>query len=313
MSATERSRVLFVGASPAIDRTVLARGVRAGARVRAERTVVVAGGKVLNAARAARALGADVSVVFTAGGHSGAWACAELRRVGIDAALVDIGAEMRVCTNIVDLDGAVVTEILEESPTVTGEAWTEVVIAVRRIVSRGGVRVVAVSGSLAPGAPREAFAAVVDEAHAAGAIAIVDTYGPPLRAALAAAPDVAKVNLSEAAELVVGDRDTASADGAAIALLDAGARAAIVTLGAEGAVIAEARDVRAVRAHAVDGRFTVGSGDAFLGALASQLALGSPLGVAVRWGMAAGAANALLPGPGVLDRAVVEQLAGTGA
>jgi 1-phosphofructokinase/tagatose 6-phosphate kinase len=57
------------------------------------------------------------------------------------------------------------------------------------------------------------------------------------------------------------------------------------------------------------GRFPVGSGDSFLGGLVASLDRGDGFGDALRIAAAAGAANALLPGPGVLDPRQVADIA----
>lgn len=73
-------------------------------------------------------------------------------------------------------------------------------------------------------------------------------------------------------------------------LLDLGPRSAVITLGAGGAVFAEADSsghLPAPRAEVVD---TTGAGDAFVGALAVRLARGAPLEEAVAYAVRAGAA-----------------------
>ena len=71
--------IAFVAASPSIDRLHVVDALRPGEIHRPERVVAVAGGKALNAARAAHALGADVHAVALLGGHTGRWVA---RRAG---------------------------------------------------------------------------------------------------------------------------------------------------------------------------------------------------------------------------------------
>jgi ribokinase len=66
-------------------------------------------------------------------------------------------------------------------------------------------------------------------------------------------------------------------------------RAVILTLGGEGAIIAAAGTVYHLPAYKVDVVDTHGAGDAFVGALASQLSSGIALDRAVRYASAAGA------------------------
>ncbi|MGC8476652.1 MAG: PfkB family carbohydrate kinase, partial [Acetobacteraceae bacterium] len=96
-------------------------------------------------------------------------------------------------------------------------------------------------------------------------------------------------------------------EAAAVALRARGARAALVTLGAAGAVYADAagpRRIAPVPARAVD---TTGAGDAFLGALAAMLAAGSRIDEALGFAAAAAALSVTRPGaqPSLPTRAEV--------
>ena len=131
---------------------------------------------------------------------------------------------------------------------------------------------------------------------------LIDSYGPPLRAALDEHPDVVKLNAEEAAD-VVGSGVTGP-EGAARAarwLMGHGAGAAVVTLGAGGAVVASTDGVRHLAVPAGGGPYTVGSGDALLGGLTTGLVAGRSLLDAAVLGMAAAVANTLVPGAGILD------------
>ena len=62
-----------------------------------------------------------------------------------------------------------------------------------------------------------------------------------------------------------------------LALRDAGLAAVVLTLGAEGAVVADAEGVQHIASPRVSAVDTVGAGDAFVGALAARLAGGASL------------------------------------
>ncbi|WP_062014529.1 PfkB family carbohydrate kinase [Aureimonas sp. AU4] len=99
--------------------------------------------------------------------------------------------------------------------------------------------------------------------------------------------DVVVVNRVEG-EALTGEREPGRI---ATGLLGRGARAAVVTLGSEGAVVqaageGEARRHPAEPARAID---TSGAGDVFCGTLAARLSLGEPLDRAVRLAIAAAA------------------------
>ena len=70
--------------------------------------------------------------------------------------------------------------------------------------------VVALAGSLPPGAPVDGYARLARLAAAAGARAAIDIDGEPLLAALAAKPWLVKVNAREAATITGGSGDRRS-------------------------------------------------------------------------------------------------------
>jgi ribokinase len=105
------------------------------------------------------------------------------------------------------------------------------------------------------------------------------------------------VNEHEAA-VVLGDQQAADdPETAAQRLLELGPASVVITLGAQGAVLAEADGVSRVSADEVDDVVdTTGAGDAFAGALAAALAAGATRLAAVRAGMTAAAAAITRPG-----------------
>jgi ribokinase len=79
-------------------------------------------------------------------------------------------------------------------------------------------------------------------------------------------------------------------------LLGLGPRAVVITLGAEGCLVAERETCQTVPAHSVEAVDTVGAGDAFNGALAVALGEGRPLVDAARWAAVAAALATTRPG-----------------
>ncbi|HZF58557.1 MAG TPA: PfkB family carbohydrate kinase, partial [Rubrobacter sp.] len=99
------------------------------------------------------------------------------------------------------------------------------------------------------------------------------------------------VNEHEAAFLL-GER-VEGVDGALAAaprLLALGPRSAVITVGAAGAVFSDGESTAHVQAPKVEAVDTTGAGDAFVGALAAQLARDAALGEAVAYAARAGAA-----------------------
>lgn len=96
------------------------------------------------------------------------------------------------------------------------------------------------------------------------------------------------VNEHEAQE-VLGAPDGTSFEDLATGLLEAGARSVVITLGAEGALVLDGDGLDAIPAYRVTAVDTTGAGDAFVGALAGELAGGAALRDAVRFATAVSA------------------------
>ena len=96
--------------------------------------------------------------------------------------------------------------------------------------------------------------------------------------------DVFCPNQGEAALITGRSTDTVEdAEATAKALLDRGAGAVVITLGADGCVVADRDGVEHVAGVAVDTVDSTGAGDAFVGALATFVARGDDLREAARW------------------------------
>ena len=189
--------IAFVSASPSIDRTHVVDALTPGEIHRPQRVVAVAGGKALNAARAAHALGADVHAIALLGGHAGRWVAAALEEEGVTCDAVPGPGETRVCLSVSDGEG--LTEFYEPGPALAAEHWAALEAAAARIAA--GAAWVGVAGSLPPGAPADAAARLLRVAREAGARVALDVSGEALRLGLEAGPDFVKVNAGEAAEL----------------------------------------------------------------------------------------------------------------
>jgi ribokinase len=91
------------------------------------------------------------------------------------------------------------------------------------------------------------------------------------------------------ARFLLGDDVVRDPKQSARKLLEIGPPSAVVTLSAEGAILATEDSTRHFPAPEVEAVDTTGAGDAFVGALAAKLAEGTPLEDAVRYAVSAGA------------------------
>ena len=269
----------------------------------------VAGGKALNAARAAALLGASVGAVAVLGGGTGAVVADLARADGLALEVVD-GAELtRTCVSVHARSTGRLTEIYEPATPVSRAVFDRLLaVLAEQLADRPGWCLVSGSlpDSLGPGALRE----LVDVVSAAGVRVAVDSHGPALRDLLSGGrPDLLKVNRSEACEVTGLPSGTALAD-LVVRLHSVTGGLVVVTDGVHGLRATDGTLTLTAALPDVVGQFPVGSGDSVLGALVHALDDGRALGDALRLATAAGCANALVPGAARFDPAVVGRLAG---
>lgn len=314
--------MLVLGANLTQDRVVRLPELVPGGVLRALSVDIAPGGKPVNVARVALALGGRPLLVANLPDGAGAELVAQLEARGLAVVPVPTRGAVRVATIVLDAGGRT-TVINEPGPVLDADGADALVEAFDRTVASERPGVVVLSGSLPPGAPDDLYARAVRTAHRHGALALVDAGGRPLASALGAGADLVTPNLAEAESLLMTDGamagrtelvddDAADIDArcgaAARSLVGSGARAALVSGGRHGAALcADGRDWW-FAAAAVATVNAVGAGDTLLGGVAVALERGDPLAEAVRFGMAAAAVSVTRMAPGDVDPAAVEAM-----
>ena len=235
------SGLLCVAANPSVDRFEDVGSLTAGGIHRPSMTVVAAGGKGLNVGRVSRTMGATVTAAAIVGGYAGRWIESQLASLGIEASLTWSTAETRTCVSIHDRSTGAITELYEAGAPIDAATWDAFEEAVGVVVRSGSIGLMSVSGSVMLGTPPNAYRRLCDVAKAAGIRVAVDASGPILVETLAARPWLIKVNAEEAGSAVGhAIRNQADALAAATAIRQRTGGAAVVTRGAEGAVLVTA-------------------------------------------------------------------------
>lgn len=285
--------LLTVTMNAAIDKTYrLAQRNTPGEVLRVQAMSATPGGKGLNVAKAAHALGEPVAATGFLAGHAGDWVQEQVALEGIALGFVRITGETRTCINIVEPDGRQ-TEFLEPGPEVPPEALDAFTDRFAQLAVRA--RAVTLSGSVPLGVPEDFYARLVAMCIQLGRPVLLDTSGALLRAGALARPDVIKPNLDELGQLTghpVG-RDIAQVLAHARALSKTGIGLVVVSMGALGAVAATHNAAWHLVPPAIKAVSATGSGDSFLAGLAVGIARALPWPDTLRLATAAAAANAL--------------------
>lgn len=287
--------ITVAGLSPSLDLTYLVDALTPGAIHRPTEVVRCAGGKSLNLARAAAALGAEVEIVAVLGGVTGDGLADQLLAAGVAVTAVSTPAETRTCVSIADVETGRLTELYPPAEPLPPDVWRQFH---DRLLGALGRRPgwLAITGSVPRGLAPEALAEVIRSAQAAGVRVAVDTHGPALAAAVAERPALVKINRYEVAELL-GAEPAGDLLERAEAVRQRTGGTVLITDGEHGSVAIDDHGRWRVPAPAERGRFPVGSGDSFLGGLLSVLDRSDDLAAAIRVATGAGTANALIPGP----------------
>jgi ribokinase len=244
------------------------------------------GGKGANQAVAAARLGAEVAFVGRVGDDDAGRRLRDgLAAEGVDVTHVRVDADASTGVALIAVDRAGENTIVVSSGANARVSVTDVEAA-RDVLANAAVTLVQHE------VPEDAVAAAI--ASAGGTVVLNPAPARPIVAPV----DVLVPNRGEL-EALVGR----AGDPVELARGLEAARAVVVTLGSEGAVVVEGDLVARTPAPKVDAVDTTGAGDAFCGALAQALDAGADLVEAARWAVRAAAASvATLGAQGGLPR-----------
>ncbi len=299
--------IVTVTLNPSLDKALRVSRLARGELNRAQVVRVDVGGKGFNVSRALLALGMPSLAVGVMAGGTGQALAHGLAALGIESDLIWVEGETRSNITLFEAEDGVYTKINEPGPTLSAEAVREILNRVERRARPGDLWVFC--GSLPPGAPADLYACLIRRVQDAGALAALDASGAPLRAAAAARPFLLKPNVAEAEELLGHSLPALADQVAAVRSLQAqGIRLVALTRGQEGALLADAAEVLAVKPPLIASGSPVGAGDAFLAGLIYVWSQGADLAEMARWAAACGAAAAAQEGTGMGQRVEVEAL-----
>lgn len=293
--------------NPAVDRELTVPAIEFDTVLRASEWRVDFGGKGFNVSRMLMALDTPSVALGFVGGRSGELLRDGLESLGIQTDFVWVDGETRTNVSIVsEADGRYI-KANEPGPTISAEDQNNLLAKIRRLAQAGDWWVLA--GSLPPGVPATFYADIIAILHDAGAKAILDTSGAALKEGCQARPFLAKPNDVEAGLLTgLPVQNRAQIAAAAQAVQATGVSNVVVSLGKDGAMLADGQQTAIVASPAIKEANPVGAGDSMVSGLTWGLSQGMEVAEALRWGIACGAAAASMKGTAVGSRQLVETL-----
>ncbi|GIW87256.1 MAG: tagatose-6-phosphate kinase [Isosphaeraceae bacterium] len=305
--------LLCVTLNPCLDKTLVVPAWLPGDKVRGTQVEEVVGGKGNNVARALKRLGhTQVRPATLLGGAVGR-RCVELLRLqdGLDPWTVATEAPTRVILTVRSQDPRTPdTAFFDPDPAITDTEAARFLNPIRAAIQARRIRLLVLAGSSPSPATDRLFAQLVHEAHPASIPTFLDTYGAALTALEPPCPTVIHVNRHEAGQFLgVPSPDLPSLKELLHRWAHGGVRLAAITDGPRP--VLAALDGQIVRAlpPAVREVNPVGSGDCMLAGLADAWLRRLPPEACLRFGLAAGSANAATWTAGAISRSEVEALA----
>ena len=287
--------ILTLTVNPALDRITTVDRLVFEDRAYIESRTEAAGGRGINAARVLTNFGATALAITTSGGDVGRKFEERLQQDTFGKEIVKIRNSIRINLTISDQQGLSI-KLNERGPELSKAEQDRLLKATEKLLP--GAHWLMICGSLPPKMDDRFYTKLITLATKHNVETLLDTDGDALLHGLEAHPTIVKPNQSEAERLLNTALITRSQ------LIDAvqrikglGAKSVVLSLGSRGAIAATSSEgVLEITPPVVDALCPIGAGDAMAAAIVWSLERGDSLGEALRWGVAAGTASALLPG-----------------
>jgi len=295
VKSEEQQKIVTITLNPALDHTVHIPQFQTGEVNRAQQQRIDPGGKGINVAKVVRALGYPVAVTGFLGQDNSKVFNEYFQRKAIDNFFVEVTGAARVNIKIVDEHNGQVTEINFPGLISTSPDLAKLTGVIRRLTDDRQYFVI--SGSLPQGLPDTIYGQLIEILKGQRVKVLLDSSGAALREGIKALPDAIKPNLEELSQLMGKSLEKENDIRKAIAeLLAGGIKQVVVTLGSQGAIIADKEQTLRVRPPAVIAKSTVGAGDALVAGFVVGQTRGLSLAECARLGTAAATASVIQPG-----------------
>lgn len=293
--------------NPAIDRELTVDELTHDTVLRANKWQIDCGGKGFNVARMLNSLAVPSKALALAAGKTGERLESMLQDLGVETDFVWTEGETRTNISIVCEHSDHYIKVNEPGPTISQDHLKKLVQKVYSCSHPGDWWVLA--GSLPPGVPTGIYAELIEIIQDAGARVFLDTSGEALIEGCKAKPLLVKPNSEEAHELTghpVGNAQEIA--GAAAAIQDMGPENVIISMGKDGALLADGSDIWIASSPKIEEANPIGAGDSMVAGTVWGLADNLPLPEALQRGIACGAATASNSGTTVGTKEQVDDL-----
>lgn len=298
--------IVSVTLNPLIDKTLFVERLRKGAISRTDRKETVAGGKGLNVARVLKNFGLPVKAFVMLGGHMGKLFADLVRQEGIPLTPFWVKSPTRFSTRIHEISDEKSTTLIEEGQPIAQDEAGQ--LKEKAIASIRKAKILVLSGSSPGENLTTIYRDLIREAHKNKTLTILDTYGAAFLRGIEASPFMIKPNRAEYESSTGKPLRTAADFRAAFRCFhDKGIDLIVITLGKEGVRASFHGEAFVLKPPRIKEVMPVGSGDCLIAGIIYGLTQNLPIEDCLRWGTAAGCANAAIWPIADLNRVQVEQ------
>ena len=276
--------ITTVTMNPCIDRSVHLSAFRKGGTNRVQRSRTDIGGKGINVSVQLRSFRQETRALCLDPMDSGTYLTDTLATLGVPVIMVPVNGRLRENLKIYDDEAGDMTEVNEAGNPVDFSSYKRFMQRFESVLAN--TRILVLSGSIPPGIPTDIYRQMIEKAKAAGVLTVLDADGEPLRLGLEAGPDMIKPNRNEMERLTgheIPDLDTACAE--AMTLVDRGVKNVCLSLGADGAILANRQGIWYSEGVPIKIMGKQGAGDALVAGLCMGKLKGMDYGEMLRTGM----------------------------
>jgi 1-phosphofructokinase family hexose kinase len=299
---------LTVTPNAGLDRILFIERFLSKSTMRTRKALDAVGGKGFDISVALRCMGQETVALGFQAGRRGAALTQMLIAYGIQPDLVEVEGETRIAHVVIEEALHQHSHITTQGYEVSKPAGKTLLAKVRHHLPHSAW--VASGGSLPKGMDEDFFQTLARMARKKNVPVLLDISGIPALRALAARPDILKMNREEFKETFSVEALPLErlAESAARIAAEHVLRGFIITCGGEGILAITPQGILITRAPVLKEVNAAGAGDAASAALMWRLSKGDDWSGALRWSAAAGAATVLTEATAECDLHKIEEL-----
>lgn len=299
--------IITLTVNPALDIYSTTEKLEPSEKMRCEKPIIDPGGGGINVSRVIKRLGGESTAVYTKGGHTGKLFSDLLKKERVKEDPVEVKNDLRQNFAITETSTGNLYRFGFPGAELEPNDY-EALLKKVDTCEKGAFLVA--SGSLPPNAPPDFYARVAERANQCGLKFVLDTSGKSYKGVLEKGVYLLKPNKNELKDITGEPAETLEQQKQLLSkILDHyPVEIVVLSLGAEGALLATGQEIKHFPAPQVEHVSSIGAGDSMVAGMVYSLSLGHPVEEAVLLGLACGSATIKSPGTELLKKKDVDTL-----